>query len=255
MIKGLALPRLLDTLTITAAGTVTGNPVYIGPDAAFLTFEAIFTYGSGGSTAKAYLQTSLDGGATWIDIGHASFTTATASKLFPINGVGSMPAATAPTDGSLAADTVLDGVLGEFIRTKVVTTGTYAGGTTLLIAAVTKTGAAAKPAALGQAAASASMPVVDATDTWTSPDNSIVSVTNASTALLAAAGVGVRKRKAVLYNMGAQTVSLREGAAPTAGTHFPLVAGATITVETLLAVNGIVASGTCNVAVLSEAAS
>ena len=160
MIKGLALPRLLDTLTITAAGTVTGAPVYIGPDAAFLTFEAIFTYGSGGSTAKSYLQTSLDGGATWIDIGHASFTTATASKLFPINGVGSMPAATAPTDGSLAADTVLDGVLGEFIRTKVVTTGTYAGGTTLLIAAVAKTGAAAKPAALGQATASASMPVV-----------------------------------------------------------------------------------------------
>ena len=108
---------------------------------------------------------------------------------------------------------------------------------------------------LGQAAASASMPVVDAADTWTSPENSIVSVTNASTALLAAAGAGVRKRKAVLYNMGAQTVSIREGAAPTAGTHFPLVAGASITVETLLAVNGIVASGTCNVGVISEAAS
>ena len=108
---------------------------------------------------------------------------------------------------------------------------------------------------LGQTTASASMPVVDAADTWTSPDNSIVSVTNASTALLAAAGAGVRKRKAVLYNMGAQTVSIREGAAPTAGTHFPLVAGASITVETLLAVNGIVASGTCNVAILSEAAS
>ena len=116
-------------------------------------------------------------------------------------------------------------------------------------------GGAGQPAALGQAAASESMPVVDATDTWTSPDNSIVSVGSSSTPLLAAADAGVRKRKAVLYNMGAQTVSLREGAAPTAGTHFPLVAGATITVETLLAVNGIVASGTCNVAVLSEAAS
>lgn len=117
---------------------------------------------------------------------------------------------------------------------------------------VTATG---MPASVGQLAPAASVSVVDATDTFTSPDNSIISVANTSTAIMAAAGEFVRVRKAILYNTGAQTVSIREGAAPTAGTHFPLVAGASLNVETLLAVNGIVASGTCNVAVLSEARS
>ena len=108
---------------------------------------------------------------------------------------------------------------------------------------------------LGQTDAAHSMPTVDATDTWTSPDNSIVSVGTSATTLLAAAGAGVRKRNAVLYNMGAQTVSIRFGADPVAGTHFPLVAGATLPCANTLVVKGIVASGTCNVAVLSEAAS
>ena len=119
------------------------------------------------------------------------------------------------------------------------------------IALINSSGAAA----IGQAAASASMPVVDAADTWTSPDNGIISVGTSATTLIAASSAGVRKRNAVLYNMGAQTVSIRFGADPTVGTHFPLVAGATLNVSNLLVVKGIVASGTCNVAVLSEAAS
>lgn len=118
-----------------------------------------------------------------------------------------------------------------------------------------KTTSTGTPAALGQSTALLSMPVVLASDTFTSPDNSIVSVASTSTALVAAAGAGVRQRETILYNTGAQTVSIREGAAPTAGTHFPLVAGAVLKLETLLAVNGIVASGTCNVAVISEARS
>ena len=36
-----------------------------------------------------------------------------------------------PLDGALADDLIQDGILGDMIRAKLTTTGTYAGGTTL----------------------------------------------------------------------------------------------------------------------------
>ena len=56
---------------------VRGSPTGINAS-----FEAIFTYGSGGTSADVYVQTSFDGGTTWVDICNFHFTTASASKLF-----------------------------------------------------------------------------------------------------------------------------------------------------------------------------
>lgn len=125
--------------TITAAVTADANAQLAGTrelirlrSARYLTVQALFTYGSGGATAKAWLQTSLDGGVTWIDIACFSFTTATAAKVFTLD-LTAVTTVYTPTDGTLANDTVKNGIIGDQLRIKYTTTNTYAGGTTLKI--------------------------------------------------------------------------------------------------------------------------
>lgn len=103
------------------------------------TVELIFTYGSGGTTCKCWLQTSFDGGTTWVDIANLAATTASASRIFNLSGLSGslfepdalgdlMPAAfsSIPTDGTLADNTCRDGAIGDLYRVKITTTGTYA---------------------------------------------------------------------------------------------------------------------------------
>lgn len=99
---------------------------------ASLTLQASFTYGSGGTTADAWVQTSLDGGTTWCDTAHFSFTTSSARSVTSVTSSKSFTQA-APTDGTLAAGTVNDGLFGPLWRVKYTTTGTYAGGTSLRV--------------------------------------------------------------------------------------------------------------------------
>jgi len=134
---------ILDSRTITTALTaavtdeVEPRSIYDGnldyPIRA-LTVEFIFTYGADGTTCKSWLQTSLDGGTTWIDIANAAFTTSTASKVYNLSGLTAKTTAATPTDGSLADNTAVDGLLGDLFRVKTTTTGTYSGSTTLVVA-------------------------------------------------------------------------------------------------------------------------
>lgn len=115
---------------ITQPATTTPAQVLIAPQS--LAIQASLTYGSGGTTIDAYVQTSLDGGTTWIDIAEFSFTTASAVKVFNLSRLTPVTAIYTPTDGILAANTAKDGVLGDRFRVKYKSTGTYAG-TTLSI--------------------------------------------------------------------------------------------------------------------------
>jgi hypothetical protein len=126
---------LLPTTTITTAATVTGDAYVLGPrDADGLIVESIFDYGSGGTTAKVFVQTSLDGGTTWIDIISHAFLLADLSKVSAVSTtIAPSSQAFAPSDGALADNTVVNGVLSDRIRVKLVTTGTYAGGTTIAV--------------------------------------------------------------------------------------------------------------------------
>ncbi len=90
-----------------------------------------FQYGSGGSTCKAYCQVSLDQETTWVDIACASFTTASEAVILNFSGLTPKLTQIVPTDGALADDTAIDGVLSDRMRLKIVTTGTYAGQTVL----------------------------------------------------------------------------------------------------------------------------
>lgn len=134
---------LLAPLTITTAVGATGTtPVTKLTGMTSLVVEAKFVYGSGGTNATAYVQTSLDRGLTWIDVMAFQFTTASLSKIASVS-VFQLFAASAyvpltPTDGTLTANTCVQGILGDQLRLKYVTTGTYGGSTTLAVYAVAK---------------------------------------------------------------------------------------------------------------------
>lgn len=129
----------LYSAAITTAGTATGGTVtgLAGADYAALQFN--FTYGSSGGTVLAYVQGSLDGGTTWTDLAALQFTNSSARKIVTVGPlVAAGTAIITATTGSLTANTQVPGLLGDQLRVQVVSTGTYAGNTTLAINAVVK---------------------------------------------------------------------------------------------------------------------
>jgi hypothetical protein len=129
------LTLLSETITAAVTGdTPDGTGIPSGGVDDALTIQAVFTYGSGGTTAKAWVQTSVDDGTTWVDIANFAFTTSSARRLYTLTRAAVTSIAT-PSDGTLADNTAVNGFLGTLYRVKLTTTGTYAGDTTLVITA------------------------------------------------------------------------------------------------------------------------
>lgn len=97
-----------------------------------------FTYGSGGTSVDVYVQTSLDGEQTWIDIAEFSHTTASLARVYNLTSVTPVTTVYTVTDGSLTANTAKDGIIGASYRVKYTTVGTYAGSTTCQVYGVIK---------------------------------------------------------------------------------------------------------------------
>lgn len=123
-------------ITTAITGVVVGGAITLA-GMKYLTCQAIFTYGSGGTTAKFWVQTTLDG-VTWIDLMSFAFTTATATKVSAVVWSTALAAGITPGSGLLADNTILSGLLGEQFRVLGTSTGTYGGGTTIAISAVGK---------------------------------------------------------------------------------------------------------------------
>lgn len=124
-------------LTITTALTAQAQPqrqfkVQPATRALSVSIQCKFTYGSAGTTFSAWVQTSIDG-ATWIDVYNCSGTTASVTNVVNLSSLTPVTTAYVPTDGTLTANTAKDGIIANWWRVKVTTTGTYAGGTTLAI--------------------------------------------------------------------------------------------------------------------------
>jgi hypothetical protein len=130
--------KSLGNFTITAAGTVAGDWVDGLDGLLSLCAQMRLAYGSGGTTVKAYLQTSLDQGTTPIDIACFTFTTASAVKARNLSALTAKTTDVTPSDAALTDDTSVDGVLGDRFRVKVVSVGTYAGSTILSCGAVVR---------------------------------------------------------------------------------------------------------------------
>lgn len=130
--------NLLPALTVGAAvSATTTTPVLYLAGMEYLVVSAKFLFGAAGTSVKVYVQTSVDNGDTWIDIMSFAFAGAAATKVSSVNSYVSVTAIT-PTDGSLADNTVVNGVLGDRVRLKYVTTGTYTGATSIEIDAMAK---------------------------------------------------------------------------------------------------------------------
>ncbi len=121
-----------ETITTALAAVLRGSTSGLyGMNA--LTVEANFVYGSAGTTVDVWLQTSLDGGSNWIDIAQFAFLTTSLRKIHTvvIPAVVATRTNVTPLDGTLGDNLIQDGILGDMIRAKLTTTGTYAGDTTL----------------------------------------------------------------------------------------------------------------------------
>lgn len=114
---------------ITIPTTIIGGTAYLMPQenvVDYLGLQGVFVYGSGGTSCKAYLQTSFDNGNTWCDVVSMAFATATATKVAAIQAFGANITPVAPTDGTLADNTIAGSLFGDRVRVKVIVTGTYA---------------------------------------------------------------------------------------------------------------------------------
>jgi len=123
----------LGDFSISSAGTSTGTPITDLNSMREVTLSARLAYGSGGTTAIAYVQTSFNQGATWVDIARMDFATSGIEKIANLSG--STPRTSPLTVTSLIAEGGNDGVLGDRLRAVVTSTGTYAGSTVLSVRA------------------------------------------------------------------------------------------------------------------------
>ena len=116
---------LCDLAITTALASVAQSPIQSLEGILAATIEAKFSYGSGGTSAKAWVQVTLDDGQSWLDIACFAFTTASATKVINLSGLTPVTAAITPSDGALSDNTAVDGLLGSAMRVKVATVGTY----------------------------------------------------------------------------------------------------------------------------------
>jgi hypothetical protein len=118
----------LGVVSLTTANTYLGTPILELGGMSGVSAQLEFEYGAGGTSGVAYVQSSVDQGQSWFDVLAMSF--ATSGKIIlrnftsgpQVDGTGIVP-----TDGAMPINTAMDGALGDRLRLKVVSTGTYTG--------------------------------------------------------------------------------------------------------------------------------
>lgn len=116
---------LVDLSLTTALAAQAQTPIQNLEGMLAVTIDFKFSYGSGGTTCKCWVQVSSDDGQTWKDIACRAFTTSSDTKTINLSGLTPVTTAITPTDGAMADNTVQDGVLGSLMRAKITSTGTY----------------------------------------------------------------------------------------------------------------------------------
>jgi hypothetical protein len=116
---------LVDLSLTTALAAQALTPIQNLEGMIATTIDFKFSYGSGGTSCKVWVQVSGDGGLTWKDIACRAFATSSDTKSINLSGLTPVTTAITPTDGAMADNTVQDGQLGSLMRAKVTSTGTY----------------------------------------------------------------------------------------------------------------------------------
>lgn len=99
-----------------------------------VTIHAKFVYGSGGTACIVVVQTTFNG-TDWIDIARFDFATANAQKTVNLSAAA---AAAVAAVAALSAEGKTDGVLGDRLRAKVTSTGTYSTNTSVSVRAAVR---------------------------------------------------------------------------------------------------------------------
>lgn len=122
----------LASVSVTTALTSSAQTAITDLDGATgASVVAVFSYGSGGTSAAVVVQTSCDGGTVYYDVAYFAFTTSTSTKYANLSG---LTAKNSAAYAALAADGVNDGLLCPRMRAVITTVGTYVG-TTLTVRA------------------------------------------------------------------------------------------------------------------------
>ncbi len=130
---------MLMSETVTTAQTASTKTAVKGlARAKSIALHCIFTYGSSGTTAKVWVQTSFDAGTTWVDIANFAHTTSSLSRAYNLSALTPVTTVYTITNGTLADDTCKDGLIGDQLRIKFTSTGTYGGSTTMKVYAIAK---------------------------------------------------------------------------------------------------------------------
>lgn len=125
--------------TITTAQTASTKTVVAGlARAKSLGIYINFDYGSGGTSVDVYVQTSFDGGTTWMDIAQYSGTTSDQKRAYNLSALTPVTSIYTPIDGSMTANTCKDGFIGDQLRVKFTSVGTYGTSTTMQVYAIAK---------------------------------------------------------------------------------------------------------------------
>jgi hypothetical protein len=129
---------ILPSATLTTATGTTVETIITRPySTAFI--YANFTYAAGGDTIQAWVQCSDDRGTTWKDVACFAFAMTTAKRFFNLSGLTAVTSVGTPTDGALADNTSINGIMTQYVRVKYTITGAgYSGATTLAIWAFTR---------------------------------------------------------------------------------------------------------------------
>lgn len=124
----------------TAGAVVTSAPDANGATQAYVgdfddmfgaTLSANFVYGSGGDTLKVAIETTLNQGASWVEVTRFAFAQASAEKVVNLSAL--TPVTTVYPPAALSDDTVKDGILGQRWRARIIkgAGAAYAGNTSL----------------------------------------------------------------------------------------------------------------------------
>lgn len=120
--------KIIDNLAVPAAGTFVTDPFGSSKRKEWAAMQANLTYGAGGTSIKVFLQTTFDDGPlpiTWRDVACLAFLVAGANKLAAVTTNVAATVQAAATDGTLADDTINQGILGVKYRIKYIIAGTY----------------------------------------------------------------------------------------------------------------------------------
>ncbi len=119
------MSTLLST-TAAAAGTVTSAAQVVGyrHGVRALGMQVNFTGGAGGTSVDVTIQTSIDGGGTWIDIWHCTQFVNTPARRCAAFAFQS-PTADVPVSGALGTPATTRALMGGHLRAVAVVVGSY----------------------------------------------------------------------------------------------------------------------------------